>query len=257
MSSLPGRAAAGLLAAALIVGPGCVSAHKFQQLESRYTTQETDYAACQADLAAARSENSYLQARIEEKGKENEAVRAEMEKKEAEAALRATVVAAATPRQPASQGERGPGPGAGASAGTDADFDLGADIPAPSGWNINPETGGIVLDNAILFNSGQAVLRTEGKALLDRLAATLGEETYRGTFVRVDGHTDDQPIQKSAHKDNWDLSAKRALAVLNYLETKGIASERLFFAGFGPHRPIVAQDRKQNRRVEIVLVRKR
>ena len=58
--------------------------------------------------------------------------------------------------------------------------------------------------------------------------------------------------------DNWDLSSKRALAVLHYLETKGIDASRLFFAGFGQHRPFAtgtdAAAKARNRRVEIVVV---
>lgn len=252
-----------LLAAA---GAGCVSAPKFQQLENRYVTQETELKGRDTELAQARERVAFLEAKVEETAREKDALKAELEKKEAEAAYQATVTSTA-----GGTGETGATGGSRAATTVPAAAGAGGaeveSLPAPPGgeWKINPATGGIVLDNAILFSSGQAVLKEEGKAVIDRLAASLGEEPYRDLFIRVDGHTDDLPIRKSGFKDNWDLSARRALAVLNHLETRGIDPKRLSFAGFGEHVPIAQgsmgaqnQDgaRAQNRRVEIVLLRR-
>jgi chemotaxis protein MotB len=135
---------------------------------------------------------------------------------------------------------------------------------APIGgeWRTNPATGGIVLDGAVLFTAGSATLRNAAAdPVLDRLVAELNRPELRDALVRVDGHTDDTPISKSKHRDNWELAGKRALAVLNYLEDHGVAPERLSFAGFGSSRPVATAEgrdaRAQNRRVEIVLSRRK
>ncbi|RME41480.1 MAG: flagellar motor protein MotB, partial [Planctomycetota bacterium] len=72
------------------------------------------------------------------------------------------------------------------------------------------------------------------------------------------GHTDDTPIRKSGWKDNYELSAQRALAVVRYLGSKGIDFKRLIACACGEHRPRVpnrsAAERARNRRVEIFAV---
>jgi flagellar motor protein MotB len=127
------------------------------------------------------------------------------------------------------------------------------------GLEVNPQTQGLMLENGVLFSPGRAELKAEGNAVLDRLVTELNADRYHGSKIRIDGHTDDAPIQRSADRNssNWDLSGRRALAVLHYLESHGIDSERLSFSGFGPHRPVQPGSdnsaRARNRRVEVVL----
>jgi chemotaxis protein MotB len=80
-------------------------------------------------------------------------------------------------------------------------------------------------------------------------------------MVRIDGHTDNDPIVKSKHlwKSNHHLSAGRALSVLHYLVNKGhIEEKRIYIAGYGPNRPISSNNDKagkmQNRRVEFLIL---
>ena len=80
-------------------------------------------------------------------------------------------------------------------------------------------------------------------------------------YLRIEGHTDSQPIRKSEFSSNVDLSAERAMSVLTYLETVGrIPSAKLYIAAYGPHRPIAdnasADGRARNRRVCIVKTAK-
>jgi chemotaxis protein MotB len=96
-------------------------------------------------------------------------------------------------------------------------------------------------------------------ATLQQVVNKLNEAEFLGRNIRIDGHTDDTPIKHSKvfHKSNWDLSAKRALTVLRFLESQGVASERLSFAGYGSFKPLDKgkgdRARTRNRRVEIVL----
>ena len=130
------------------------------------------------------------------------------------------------------------------------------------GWKTNPRTGGIVLEDEIMFAAGSSSLSPQGKATLKRLAGILNGEKYRDYFVRVDGHTDDVPVAKTIKEniDNWFLSARRAHAVLTELKTLGVGTERLFLTGYGEHHPITPNKPGRagtpaNRRVEIVLVK--
>ncbi len=130
------------------------------------------------------------------------------------------------------------------------------------GWKTNPKTGGIVLENEIMFSAGSSKLSKKGETALQRLAALLNSDKYINYYVRVDGHTDDIPVKKTIKEniDNWFLSARRAHAVLVELKKRQVAPDRLFVVGYGEHHPIVPNKpgRKgtpANRRVEIVLVK--
>ena len=76
-------------------------------------------------------------------------------------------------------------------------------------------------------------------------------------ILRVDGHTDDQPIAPgSRFADNWELSQARALSVVRYLiEEEGISPQRLAANGFGQYQPLDPRDtpqaRARNRRIEL------
>ncbi|SDG19319.1 chemotaxis protein MotB [Limimonas halophila] len=106
----------------------------------------------------------------------------------------------------------------------------------------------------LLFPSGEAGLRGDGRALLDRLAPLLKDLHGR---IRVEGHTDDVPIETARYPSNWELSAARAIAVVKALKRAGVAGDRLAAVGYGPERPIgdnaTAAGRARNRRVAIFL----
>ena len=81
---------------------------------------------------------------------------------------------------------------------------------------------------------------------------------YPTQDVLVYGHTDNEPIKKSGWKDNYELSAQRALAVVRHLQSRGVSAARLVAAGCGEHRPTAPntsqQSRAKNRRVEIYVL---
>ena len=117
----------------------------------------------------------------------------------------------------------------------------------------------IQLPETILFDSGLAKLKTKGEAALEKIARHL--KLHPAAIVRIDGHTDNDPIVKSKHlwESNHHLSAGRALSVLHYLVNKGhIEEKRIHIAGYGPNRPIASNKNKagkaQNRRVEFLIL---
>jgi chemotaxis protein MotB len=117
-----------------------------------------------------------------------------------------------------------------------------------------------VLQSEVFFDTGQAVLKPEGRAELDKIAAVLLEVSKQippeiAWVLRVDGHTDVRPI--GGGRTNWDLSASRAIAVVQYLIAKGLPPQRLVAAGFGEFQPIdpgtTEEAYSRNRRIELKL----
>lgn len=107
----------------------------------------------------------------------------------------------------------------------------------------------------ILFASGEAILSDKAIPALDALAATLLK--YPNP-VRVEGHTDNRPINTRYYPSNWELSAARAASVVHRFARAGVAPGRLSVIGFGENRPTQSNDtaagRVANRRVVIVIL---
>lgn len=117
----------------------------------------------------------------------------------------------------------------------------------------------VTLANSILFPSGSADLKSTAKSALRRVAKELRAQ-FPDHTVRVEGHTDNQPIlQARKYKDNWELSMARALSVVRYLvHSCNMPPHEIYAAGFGMHRPVQANrtdaGRAANRRVDIVIL---
>ena len=114
----------------------------------------------------------------------------------------------------------------------------------------------------MLFKSGSWDLTDNTKSKLTELAGIIAKKvkTDATLFVRVDGHTDSDPVKKLKTKginDNIHLSTMRAMAVRDFLVSKGVPQDRVFVAGFGEFWPIAAgksaKDKQRNRRVEVYL----
>lgn len=103
-----------------------------------------------------------------------------------------------------------------------------------------------------LFDSGKATLKESAKTNLNKLAAALKKQ-YAGKPVKVNGHSDSDPIRHSKWKSNQELSEARAKAVREYLVTKGVNASLVSATGFGDSQPKSATDKAKNRRVEIVV----
>jgi len=114
----------------------------------------------------------------------------------------------------------------------------------------------VTLPDTVLFDPGKADLKKATSAELDHIQSVL-KQNYSGKQIDVVGHTDSDPIKKSKWKDNWELSAQRALSVARYLIAHGIAEDKVRAAGCGEARPIAdnssASGKAKNRRVEIVV----
>jgi len=119
-----------------------------------------------------------------------------------------------------------------------------------------------LLPSELFFESGSAALGDEGKGELTKLARTLSSISRRipreiNWILRVDGHTDQLPINTARFPSNWELSTARAVAVVRFLVDQGVPASRMTAAGFGEHHPIDSGQTEdaysRNRRIELKL----
>jgi chemotaxis protein MotB len=119
-----------------------------------------------------------------------------------------------------------------------------------------------VFQSEILFDSGSAALRSDAYGELDSLASAIIDLEKQipsdlAWVLRVDGHTDVRPISNPQFPSNWELSAARAIAVVQYLINKGVSPQHLVAAGFGEFQPLDGEPTEEayrrNRRIELKL----
>ncbi len=131
--------------------------------------------------------------------------------------------------------------------------------------DIRHEQNRLILQSELLFGSGSAEISPRGQRSLKQLAQILMRSARVAPagidwVFRVDGHTDRRAPAAGSFASNWDLSAQRALTVVQYLSDQGVPPARLAAVGFGPHRPLDPNDDeiadRRNRRMEFHLVEK-
>jgi chemotaxis protein MotB len=119
-----------------------------------------------------------------------------------------------------------------------------------------------VFQSEVLFPGGQATLRPEASGEIDRIASALIELERQVPpdipwVIRVDGHTDQRPINTPQFPSNWALSSARAIAVVQALIARGVQPQHLVAAGFGQFQPLdngtTEEAYARNRRIELKL----
>ncbi|MCH8809843.1 MAG: peptidoglycan -binding protein [Proteobacteria bacterium] len=122
-----------------------------------------------------------------------------------------------------------------------------------------------VFQSEVLFHTGEAELEEPGREQLRRLAESLQQiaDTIPSDIdwvLRIDGHTDERPIQTPRFPSNWELSTARAISVVRFLIEQGVPADRVMAAGFAHFRPLVpGRDEaafQRNRRIEFRLTQK-
>lgn len=127
------------------------------------------------------------------------------------------------------------------------------------GVSLKMEGRGLVITflDEVLFDSGKAKIKAGAFPILDKVASEITGKAS-DLNVGVEGHTDNEPIKYSGWKSNWELSTARATSVLHYLISKGVSPQKLAAIGYGEFRPVASndtkEDRRKNRRVEIVII---
>jgi chemotaxis protein MotB len=115
-----------------------------------------------------------------------------------------------------------------------------------------------LLTDDVLFDTGQAVLKSRSVPLLAEISGLLAHGVPNP--VRVEGNTDNVPISGPEFRSNWELSTARADAVVEFLLAYGVAPVRLSATGYADQRPVASNStpagRSLNRRVELVVLRR-
>ncbi len=118
----------------------------------------------------------------------------------------------------------------------------------------------VSMENKLLFSSGSWAVGAEGKKAVQQLATVLAQNP--DIAVLIEGHTDNVPYNGSGQlNDNWDLSTKRATAIVQLLQASAnIDPQNLTAAGRGEHAPVAsnetAEGKAKNRRIEVILTPK-
>jgi len=115
----------------------------------------------------------------------------------------------------------------------------------------------INIDNSILFDSGQAMLKKKVRKSLVKIARAINK--YPENNIQIEGHTDNVPIHTERFPSNWELSSARALAVLRFfVDQTDMDPRKLSAVGYGEYHPLAPNDTKDNkrmnRRVDIVIL---
>ena len=153
---------------------------------------------------------------------------------------------------------------------------IGAALPAPLSNALedfarqNPDLvdfdankGVVKFRSDVTFATGSSEVTAQARQAIQRFAQILNSAEARGYELLVAGHTDNQKVSNPAtinagHKDNWYLSAHRAIAVSTELQRDRIDPQRLGVVGYADQRPTASnatsQGRQQNRRVEVVIL---
>jgi chemotaxis protein MotB len=123
---------------------------------------------------------------------------------------------------------------------------------------VRADKEGVLLftESSSMFRGGSAKLSPAAKTMLDRVAKILKELNLD---VVIRGHTDGAEYRQTNYPSNWELSAARAAAALEYLLSKGIPATRLKAVGFADTRPMFSDDnpanRRRNQRIELYFHR--
>jgi len=114
----------------------------------------------------------------------------------------------------------------------------------------------IMLRDPVGFASGSADLKDQGKEILKDISDVVKNNS--DLKVRVEGHTDDVPINSNRYRSNWELSSARSLSVVQlFSEQTGIQPQNMSAVGYGEYRPIAPntspENRAKNRRIQIFV----
>lgn len=113
----------------------------------------------------------------------------------------------------------------------------------------------VSMENKLLFDSGSWAVGSEGKVAVEQLAGVLSKNP--DINVLIEGHTDNVPYTGATITDNWDLSVKRATAIVRILQNKGVNPTQITAAGRSEFVMVgsnaTPEGKAKNRRIEIIL----
>jgi chemotaxis protein MotB len=231
------------LAFAITLLSGCVSQSKYRTLEE---TASAERAASQREIATLQSQKENLEKEKEQRESETKTLNDRLTQMEKQATETSAQKDAEINRL----------------KGTYEDLvkDLKSEIEKGEIKVTQTQNKlSVNLVEKVLFDSGKAEVKSQGKAVLKKVGNIL--QSVQDKEIRIEGHTDNIPIGGTLRQQfptNWELSTQRATNVLRFLqEEAGVDGKRLLAVGYGQFRPITSNEtpegRAENRRIEIVL----
>jgi chemotaxis protein MotB len=127
----------------------------------------------------------------------------------------------------------------------------------------DPARGMVKFKSDVTFAPGAAEMTPKARDVVARLSKILNDQGVSGYELMVAGHTDSVPVEragtiKAGHRDNWYLSAHRAIAVGKSLQKCKVSPSRLAMVGYADQRPVASNltgaGRAKNRRVELLIL---
>ncbi len=114
----------------------------------------------------------------------------------------------------------------------------------------------ITLSNAILFDSGSAIIKEKYENAMIGIAAIVNTID---NYIRIEGHTDNVPMNSDIYPSNWELSSARAISVVRlFIYQTGALPDKFLAVGYGEYRPIAdnstEEGRAKNRRIDIIVL---
>lgn len=114
----------------------------------------------------------------------------------------------------------------------------------------------ISLNNAILFDSGSAEIKTANEKTLIKIAKAINQ---LDNYIRIEGHTDNRPINTTVYPSNWELSTARAASVVRlFIKECDVSPEKVVAVGYGEYKPVgdnrTEEGRSKNRRIDIIVL---
>lgn len=133
--------------------------------------------------------------------------------------------------------------------------------------SVHTDELGVQLDfsSKVLYDSGSAQIKPEMISVIKEIAASIKDFPGNGYVVKVEGHTDDEPINTPFFPSNWELSASRATNIVRYFIEFGIPKENVVAVGLADARPVapnrdksgaaLPKNQAKNRRVVVLIHR--
>ncbi|HEX8912475.1 MAG TPA: OmpA family protein [Humisphaera sp.] len=243
------------------LGTGCVSQERFAATRMQADANRTQLDAAQAEVNSSKATKEVLQAQLEKAHQTQEGQQAIINNQAAQ-------ITELTRQNEQLNGQYQLAIANMGKVGTTAlPPHLLSELSAfaqqnPDVVDFDDKKGLVKFKSDVTFSVGSDVVKPEVKAVIDRLAGILNGPTASQYELAVIGHTDSDKVSnaatiKAGHRDNWYLSAHRAIAVAAELRQQGVAANRMQVAGVADTKPVAPNDtagKAKNRRVEVYIL---
>ena len=242
-----------------LIATGCVSPEKYNALKMERESANEQLARAQADTIAARAQAASWKAQLDQMNQGSGGMASLVDSQNKQIAALPGQLSDITAKYNdalSRAGQAAPLPAAMTNELTSF-ADQNPDLV-----EFDAARGTVKFKSDLTFASGDATLQENAKGAISRFATILNSPAAAGYELMVCGHADNQKVSAATaargHKDNWYLSAHRALSVAEALQQQKVNPKRIGAVGYGEYRPVAPNDSKQNmalnRRVEVLIL---